>query len=884
MDKKYSPKDIETKIYERWLQKKYFHPSVTPGKKKFSIVMPPPNVTGQLHVGHAFTMTLQDAMPRYKRMQGYQTLYLPGSDHAAIATEAKVVDSLKKQGITKKDLGRDGFLKKVEEWYAVYGDRIYKQSQRLGISCDWDRKAFTMDADRCKAVKHVFKVLFDEGYIYRGKKIINWCPNCKTSLSDIEVEYTEHKGKIWHMRYPLKDGSGYIVVATTRPETMFGDVAVAVNPTDQKNNKYIGKTLILPFVNREIPVIADDYVEKDFGSGFVKITPAHDANDYEVGLRHNLQVIKVIDDDGKLNAECGSFARLDRLEAREKVVDELKKLNLIEKIEDYNNTNGHCCRCGTLVEPRLSTQWFVKMADLAKPAIEVVKNDEIKFHPKRLKKEYLHWMENIKDWCISRQLWSGHRIPAYKCNDCGKWTAIDDETPFECQYCHSKNLTQEEDALDTWFSSALWPFSTLGYPNKTADLDYFYPTDLLVTGYDIIFFWVARMIFSGLKFMGKVPFKDVLFNGIVRDSLGRKMSKNLGNGVDPLDVIEKYGADSLRYALVSGTSVGQDTRYSEEKVISAGNYINKIWNACNFVLANTTDFVEKPLLDCKLDMFDKWILDECNKTIKKYCQLMDRFDIGLASSNVYDFAWTKFCDYYIEFSKVALKSEDTQKRIATQNVLVYVLSCILKMMHPVTPFATEEMYLALPVHEESIVISKFPKFTKKYQFDAESQAVLNIIDVIKQIRNSRSENRIPDNKKLKNCTLVSADNFDSLTLAKPIIQKMCLIDNVEVKKQFSQDCTVIVSKMCKIFINFSENVDAEAEKARITSQIEKINFEIERSTKMLQNQNFVAKAPKKLVDAETEKLQKNKQILLDLQNELKKYWCDRSKYEHIWRT
>ena len=676
MDKKYSPQNIEKRIYQTWLDKKYFHAEVKEDKKKFSIVMPPPNITGKLHVGHAFTMTLQDAMPRYKRMQGFETLYLPGSDHAALATEAKVVESLKEQGISKADLGREGFLKKVYEWYDTYGNHIFEQTKRLGISCDWDRKAFTMDEDRCKAVKHVFKVLFDEGLIYRGKKIINWCPTCKTSLSDIEVEYEEHHGKIWHMRYPFEDGSGYIVVATTRPETMFGDVAVAVNPTDEKNAKYIGKKLVLPFVNRIIPVIGDDYVEKDFGSGFVKITPAHDANDYEVGLRHNLEVIKVIDDDGSLNAECGEFAGLDRLVAREKVVEELKKLDLIEKIENYNNTNGHCARCHTLVEPRLSTQWFVKMHDLAVPAIDVVKTGKIKFHPKRLEKVYLHWMENIKDWCISRQLWSGHRIPAFRCEDCGEWTAIDDYTKYECQHCHSTKLVQEEDALDTWFSSALWPFSTLGYPENTADLKYFYPTDLMITGYDIIFFWVARMIFSGLKFTGDVPFKDVLFNGIVRDSLGRKMSKNLGNGVEPISVIDKYGADSLRYALVSGTSVGQDTRYSEEKVIAAGNYINKIWNACNFVLANTSNFKFVPLKDLKLDIFDKWILDECNKTVKKYVALMDRFDIGLASNNVFDFAWTKFCDYYIEFSKVALKGEDVQKRLATQNVLVHVLTCI----------------------------------------------------------------------------------------------------------------------------------------------------------------------------------------------------------------
>lgn len=872
MDKKYTPQNIEKDIYENWIKKGYFHAKVVPGKKKFTIIMPPPNITGQLHVGHAFTMTLQDAMTRYKRMQGFETLYVPGSDHAAIATEAKVVESLKAQGITKKDLGREKFLEKVEEWYVTYGDRIFEQTKRLGVSCDWERKAFTMDEPRCKAVKHVFKVLFDEGLIYRGKKIINWCPECKTSLSDIEVEYREHKGKIWHMRYPFKDGSGYIVVATTRPETMFGDVAVAVNPTDEKKSGLIGRTLILPFVNREIPIIGDDYVEKDFGSGFVKITPAHDPNDYEIGLRHNLEVIKVIDDDGKLNNECVGFAGMDRLEAREKVVQELQKMGLIEKIENYDNTNGHCTRCGTLCEPRLSTQWFVKMEELAKPAIDVVKNGEIKFHPKRLEKVYLHWMENIKDWCISRQLWSGHRIPAYQCQDCGEWTAIDDETPYECQHCHGKNLVQDEDALDTWFSSALWPFTTLGYPKNTEDLGYFYPTDLMITGYDIIFFWVARMIFSGLKFTGKVPFKDVLFNGIVRDSLGRKMSKNLGNGVEPISVIDKYGADSLRYALTSGTSVGQDTRYSEDKVVSASNYINKIWNATNFVLANTQNMKSMPLDKCELSIFDKWILNECNDTLKKYVQLMDRFDMGIASQNVYDFAWTKFCDYYIEFAKVLLKSENQNVVNATQNVLVYVLTCILKMMHPITPFATEEMYLALPEHDESIMTSILPKSTKKFSFVDDAKTVSEIIELVKVIRNARSENKISDNKKLKNVVIASQEYYGVLNNSKDVVAKLCLIENVEVKNEYNdENSTTIITKLGKIFINFSENVDATAEIARLRAQIEKQNFEIERSQKMLSNERYVSKAPANLVEAERQKLAKNKEILISLKNELKKF-------------
>ena len=873
MDKKYSPKDIETRIYKNWMDKKYFHAEVKEGKPEYSIVMPPPNITGQLHIGHGFNLTLQDAIIRYKRMQGYEALFLPGTDHAAIATEAKVVDALKKEGLTKEQIGREKFLERMQEWYKSYGDRICEQFKKVGISCDWDRKAFTLDEQRSKSVKYAFKVLFDKGYIYKGTKIINWCPKCKTSLSDIEVVYKENHGHIYDMRYPIKDSNDYIVVATTRPETMFGDVAVAVNPTDEKNAKFIGKTLILPFVNREIPVIGDDYVEKDFGSGFVKITPAHDINDYEVGLRHNLKVIKVIDEDGKLNSECGKFAGMDRLEAREKVVEELDKMGLIEKIEDYTNTNGHCERCGTLVEPNLSSQWFVKMADLAKPAIEAVKTGKIKFHPKRFEKIYLHWMENIKDWCISRQLWSGHRIPAFKCQDCGKYSAFETEQGNVCPYCHSKNLVQETDVLDTWFSSALWPFSTLGYPDNTPELKYFYPTDTLVTAYDIIFFWVARMIFSGLEFMHEVPFKDILINGIVRDSQGRKMSKNLGNGVEPISVIEQYGADSLRYSLVSGTSVGQDTRYYEEKVVSASNYINKIWNASNFVLANIEGIKVQDISKLKLGLFDKWILNELNNTVKQYCHLMDKFEIGISAQEVYDFAWTKFCDYYIETSKVTLRDGTEEEKNTTRNVLLYVLTNVLKLMHPVIPFATEEIYLSLPVHDESIMISKFPKYTKKLDFKADAELAQNVIGVIKLIRNSRSENKIADNKKLKSVQIIPNENsLEALKFAKPIIEKLCLVEDVQIVNNFENtSATIIVANICKIAINYMENVDKDAEIKRIEAQIDKQKFEIERSNKMLSNERFVAKAPKELVEAEKEKLQKNTSLLSSLEAELAKY-------------
>lgn len=868
MEKKYNPSSIEDRIYTNWLEKGYFKASVNPSKPKYSIVMPPPNITGQLHIGHAFNLTHQDIIIRYKRMQGYEALYLPGTDHAAIATEAKVVDALKKEGLTKEEIGRDAFLKRMSEWYKMYGDRISKQTEKIGVSCDWSKKAFTLDEQRSKAVKHAFKILFDEGRIYRGTKIINWCPHCKTSLSDIEVVYKQNKSKIWYLKYPLKDG-GTITVATTRPETMFGDTAVAVNPTDKKNKKYVGKTVILPIMNREIPIIADDYVEKGFGSGFVKITPAHDPNDYEIGLRHNLPIIKVIDEAGKTNENAGKYAGLDRFVAREKVVEEFKSLGLLEKIEDYTNSVGHCERCGTVVEPNLSTQWFVKMKELSVPAIKVVEDEKIKFYPKRFEKVYLNWMRNIQDWCISRQLWSGHRIPAYKCKKCGKYSAFEDEEKV-CKYCGGTEFEQEKDVLDTWFSSALWPYSTLGYPENTPELKYFYPTDVLVTAYEIIFFWVARMIFTGLEFMKEIPFKNVLIHGIVRDNLGRKMSKNLGNGVDPIEVIGKYGADALRFAIINGIAPGQDTRYSEEKITNASNFANKIWNASHFVLENCKNFEILPINKLKLSEFDKWILNEFNQSVKSVTRSLDKFDLGIATGEMYEFVWNKFCDWYIEVSKAQLHSEDEQTVLTTKNVLLYCLTGILKLIHPVMPFITEEIYQELPNHDETIMYATYPKFEKELKFKTEIAD--EIIEIIKLIRTARSEKHIPDNKKLKKVVIVSEKFNDELLKNKAIVEKLAMIDNVEVQTKFEQEnVTVIISKNSKVFINFNDEVDKEKEIARLQGLIKNQEFEISRSTNLLNNENFVSKAPEKLVQAEKEKLENNKKILNEILEEIKKF-------------
>ena len=734
MSKTYRPKDFEERIYREWEENGYFKAHPNGEKVPFTIVIPPPNITGQLHMGHALNNSIQDSIIRFKRMQGYETLWLPGTDHASIATEVKIVDQLKKEGLTKQDVGREEFLKRAWAWKEKYGGRIVEQLKRLGSSCDWSRMAFTMDEKCSKAVKEVFVNMYNEGLIYQGSRIINWCPCCKTALSDAEVEYAEEPSFFWHLRYYVKDSDRYLVVATTRPETMFGDTAVAVNPKDERYKDLVGKTLVLPVVGKEIPVIADDYVDLEFGTGAVKITPAHDPNDFEVGLRHNLEVIRVMNDDGTMNEKAGKYAGMDRYECRDALVEDLKKSGNLEKIEPHAHNVGHCYRCHTTVEPIVSKQWFLKMEGLAKPAIAAVRKKSIQFNPDRFTKVYYNWMENVRDWCISRQLWWGHRIPAYYCEDCGE-TVVAKEMPTVCPKCGGKKFRQDEDVLDTWFSSALWPFSTLGYPDDTEDLRYFYPTDVLVTAYDIIFFWVARMIFSGIKHMGRIPFKDVLIHGIVRDSQGRKMSKSLGNGIDPIEIIENYGADTLRYCLLNGISAGSDIRYSPEKLEGCRNFINKIWNASRFVLLNCEGVeVKKELSECKLGVADKWIVSKLNTVVREVTVNMEKYEIGLACAALQDFVWSDFCDWYIEFCKPTLYGEDAKKKQDTVSVLCYVLKNMLKLLHPFIPFVTEEIYSHLPGTEGSIMVSEFPRYNMKFSYRKERAAMEKIMDVVKSVR------------------------------------------------------------------------------------------------------------------------------------------------------
>ena len=706
--KAYEPKEVEDRIYDFWMKGKYFHAEVDPKKKPYTIVIPPPNITGQLHLGHAMDETLQDTLIRWRRMQGYSALWLPGTDHASIATEAKIVEAMRKEGITKEEIGREKFLERAWAWKDQYGGRIVEQLKKLGSSCDWDRLRFTMDEGCNKAVNHVFKKLYDKGLIYRGERIINWCPHCKTSISDAEVVFEEKEGSFWHLRYPLSDGSGYIELATTRPETMLGDTAVAVHPDDERYKALVGKTVILPLVNKEIPIIADSYVEQDFGTGVVKITPAHDPNDFEVGLRHNLPVINVMDDGGVINENGGKYAGMPALEARKQIVKDLDEAGFLIKIEPIKHNVGTCYRCGTVVEPRVSTQWFVKMEPLAKPAIDAVKDGDIRFIPERMDKVYYNWMENIKDWCISRQLWWGHQIPAWYC-ECGE-TIVSETVPTVCPKCGGTHLTRDPDTLDTWFSSALWPFSTLGWPDNTEELKYFYPTNTLVTGYDIIFFWVARMIFSGLEHMGEVPFNTVFFHGLIRDAQGRKMSKSLGNGVDPLDVISVYGADALRFTLVTGNSPGNDLRFSEEKVSASRNFANKIWNAARFILMN----IEGKDIDCalpkKLYTSDKWILNRFNNVTAAVTENLEKFELGMAVSKLYDFIWDDFCDWYIELAKIRMNGADEESADSARRVLVWTMSNTLKLLHPFMPYITEEIWQTLPHDGEALIVAKWPEY------------------------------------------------------------------------------------------------------------------------------------------------------------------------------
>ena len=864
--KTYSPSEFEERIYQNWCDKKYFTPVIDKSKPHYSIVIPPPNITGQLHMGHALDNTLQDILIRYKRMSGYCTLWLPGTDHASIATEAKIVEAMRKEGVTKDDIGRDGFLERAWAWKEQYGGRIISQLKKLGSSCDWSRERFTMDEGCSDAVKEVFVRLYNKGLIYRGERIINWCPHCLTSISDAEVEYEEQAGHFWHIKYPLKDGSGYLEFATTRPETMLGDTAVAVNPKDERYKHLIGKTLILPLVNREIHIVADEYVEMDFGTGVVKITPAHDPNDFEVGKRHNLPIINVMTDDAKITDDYPAYAGMDRYEARKAIVADLDKLGYLIKVEDYAHNVGTCYRCGTTVEPRVSLQWFVKMEPLAKPAIDAVRSGEIKFVPERFDKNYFHWMENIRDWCISRQLWWGHRIPAFYCDDC-KEIAVSKDSHVNCPKC-GKEMRQDPDTLDTWFSSALWPFSTLGWPKDTEDLKYFYPTNTLVTGYDIITFWVSRMIFSGLEYMDQKPFDTVLIHGLVRDALGRKMSKSLGNGIDPLVIIEKYGADALRFALATGNSPGNDMRFSDEKIEAARNFANKLWNASRFVMMNIDiDKVELPEKS-KLGLADKWILSKLNALIKNVRAQLDAFELGIALDELYKFVWDVFCSWYIELSKPAFNAKGTEANKVSQNVIIYVLENILKLLHPFIPFITEEIYQSLPHFEdcESIMISTYPTANDEFDFSEECEHMERIIATIDAIRARRSEMNVPPSKKAKVYIATSyKDSFNASTY--DFFKQLASASEVEVVDEYNGDNAVqIITHAATVYIPMAEMVDTEKEKARLNDELKKTQGEIDRLVKKLSNAEFVNKAPEKVVEGEKAKLAKyesTKQGILD---------------------
>lgn len=857
MEKTYNPKDFEDRIYRDWEEKGYFRAERDDDKVPFTIMMPPPNVTGQLHMGHAMDETMQDTIIRFKRMQGYCALWLPGTDHASIATEVKVVDELAKQGIKKEDLTREEFLKHAWAWKEKYGNRIIDQLKKLGSSCDWSRLAFTMDEKCSKAVREVFVNLYNKGLIYRGSRIINWCPHCKTALSDAEVEYSEEASNFWHIKYFLEgsDSEG-VVVATTRPETMFGDTAVAVNPADERYKSFIGRNVILPIINKPIPVVADEHADMTFGTGCVKITPAHDPNDFEVGLRHNLPIVKVMNDDGTMNELAGKFVGLDRYECRKQVVEELKSLGNLVKIEPHAHNVGHCYRCHTSVEPIVSKQWFVKMEPLARPAIDAVTDKKTTFIPERFAKIYYNWMENVRDWCISRQLWWGHRIPVWYCPDCGK-VICSKTDPDCCPDCGSTKIYQDEDVLDTWFSSALWPFSTLGYPDDTSDLEYFYPTDVLVTGYDIIFFWVARMIFSGLEHMRKVPFRDVLIHGLVRDEQGRKMSKSLGNGVDPLEVIDKYGADSLRFSLLQGVAPGNDTRYSDGKVEACRNFMNKIWNASRYVIMNCEGRNIRPVTEIKLNAADKWIISRLQSAIRDVTLMLNKFELGIACQIMYDFMWSDFCDWYIELTKPALWSDDDAKKDAAVSVLYFVLDNALRLLHPFIPFITEEIYQNLPLTNGSIMVAPFPRYNSKLAYKKEAAAFVGIMDIIKAIREAKLETGCAPSKKVN--VFLTTDAKRLLQSNAECICKLAGAESVKVVSSQEEAGEKLVTKVTgagTLFIPMGELVDADKERERLNGELEKVMSEISRADGKLNNHGFVAKAPKKLVDAEREKLNK----------------------------
>ena len=868
LNKVYEPQAVEAEIYKMWQEGGYFHVERDEHRKPFTIVMPPPNVTGQLHMGHAMDATLQDSIIRFKRMQGYNALWIPGVDHAGIATQIKVEEELRKEGLTRYDLGREKFLERVWDWKNRFGNRIVEQQKKLGSSCDWDRARFTMDEGCSKAVREVFVSLYEKGLIYKGSRIVNWCPRCVTALSDAEVEYVDKPGHLWHIRYPLEDGSGEVIVATTRPETMLGDSGVCVNPNDERYKSIVGKNVILPLLNKPIPVVADDYAEMEFGTGCVKMTPAHDPNDFEVGLRHNLEVIRVLDDEGKVNSLGGKYEGMDRYEARKAIVADLEEQGYLVKVEDYAHNVGTCSRCHNDVEPIISAQWFVKMKPLAEKAIDVVKEGETKFVPDRFTKTYLNWMENVRDWCISRQLWWGHQIPAWTCADCGHIT-VSREDACKCEHCGSTHIERDPDVLDTWFSSALWPFETLGWPEKTPDLDYFYPTDVLVTGYDIIFFWVARMIFSGCEHTGKAPFHTVLIHGLVRDDKGRKMSKSLGNGIDPLEMISKYGCDALRMNMVTGNSPGNDTRFYVERCEAMRNFANKLWNASRYVLMNLgEDFV--PQLPTELEIADKWVLSKLNTLIAEVTDNMERYELGIAVQKIYDFIWDTYCDWYIELTKARLYSEDASRKNTALQVLVYVLDQTLRLLHPFMPFITEEIWQSLPMRESALIVAKWPEAREALSFKTEEAHMESVMNAIRAIRNRRAEMNVPPSKKATLYVLTAAPQV--FTEGEGFIQRLAYADKVELLEKEPENLNGLVTCAtadAKLYIPMGQLVDIAKEQERIGKELEKARKNLAGLNGKLSNENFVSRAPEAVVNAEREKAKKAADLIAALEESLK---------------
>ena len=867
LNKVYEPQAVETEIYNMWQEGGYFHAERDENKKPFTIVMPPPNVTGQLHMGHAMDATLQDSIIRFKRMQGYNALWIPGVDHAGIATQIKVEEELRKEGLTRYDLGREKFLERVWDWKNRFGNRIVEQQKKLGASCDWDRARFTMDEGCSKAVREVFVSLYEKGLIYKGSRIINWCPHCVTALSDAEVEYVDKPGHLWHIRYPLEDGSGEVIVATTRPETMLGDSGVCVNPEDERYRSIVGKNVILPLLNKPIPVVADAYAEMEFGTGCVKMTPAHDPNDFEVGLRHNLEVIRVLDDEGKVNELGGKYQGLDRYEARKQIVADLEAQGYLVKVEDYSHNVGTCYRCHNDVEPIISAQWFVKMKPLAEEAIRVVKDGETKFVPERFTKTYLNWMENVRDWCISRQLWWGHQIPAWTCADCGHMT-VSREDVCKCEHCGSTHIERDPDVLDTWFSSALWPFETLGWPDKNPDLDYIYPTDVLVTGYDIIFFWVARMIFSGCEHTGKTPFHTVLIHGLVRDDKGRKMSKSLGNGIDPLEMISKYGCDALRMNMITGNSPGNDMRFYVERCEAMRNFANKLWNASRYVLMNLgEDFV--PQLPQELEIADKWVLSKLNTLIAEVTDNMERYELGIAVQKIYDFIWDTYCDWYIELTKARLYSEDASRKNTALQVLVYVLDQTLRLLHPFMPFITEEIWQSLPQRQTALIVAQWPVSSEELNFATEEAHMESVMNAIRAIRNRRAEMNVPPSKKATLYVLTSAPQV--FAQGEGFIQRLAYADKVELLEKEPENLNGLVTCAtadAKLYIPMGQLVDIAKEQERIGKELEKARKNLASLNGKLSNENFISRAPEAVVNAEREKAKKAADLIAALEESL----------------